>query len=391
MAVQVTPADRVKTLPPYLFAEIDRLKSETKQKGVDVIDLGVGDPDLATPEFIRQTMKVALDDKAHHRYPSYTGMTTFLEAVAEWYQRRFNVKLHPTQECVTLIGSKEGIAHIPLALVNPGDVVLCPNPGYPVYAIGTQFAGGEVYAMPLLEKNNYLPDLKAIPETILKRAKLMHINYPNNPTGALATRKFYEDVVAFANQHNIIVCSDAAYTELYFDGHKPLSFLEVPGAKEVGIEFHSLSKSFNMTGWRLGMAVGHRDVIAALGKIKTNVDSGQFQAVQMAGITALREGDQFLSDLRKIYEERKNAFTPLLEKAGLKFKPLQASFYLWVSVPAGETSASFAKRVLTEAGIVCTPGTGFGEYGEGYVRFTLCNEVERLQAAGNRLIELMKK
>jgi len=335
-------------------------------------------------------MKKATDKKANHRYPSYTGMTTFREAVAKWYDKRFGVKLHPIQECVTLIGSKEGIAHISLALINPGDFALVPDPGYPVYEIGTLFAGGQVHVMPLLQENNYFPVFKDIPSDICQKAKVMHLNYPHNPTGALATREFYQEAIEFSMQNNIIICADSAYTELYFDGKKPISFLEVEGAKEVGIEFHSLSKTYNMTGWRLGMACGHADVIAALGKIKTNIDSGQFQAIQQAGIAALEGDESHLDQLRQIYQERRDTFCKKLDVAGLSYKKLQATFYVWARVPAGTPSADFAKRLLTEAGIVGTPGTGFGPSGEGYIRFALCNDVKRLEEAGNRILEMMK-
>lgn len=384
-------AQRVKSLPPYLFAEIDRLKKETRDRGVDIIDLGVGDPDLPTFEHIRTAMKKAVDDPANHRYPSYTGMTGFLESVAKWYNKRFGVKLHPTEECLTLIGSKEGIAHIHLGLINPGDVVLYPDPGYPVYAVGTAFAGGEAVPMPILEKNNYLPDLDAIPTDVLKRAKIMWINSPHNPTGAVAPLSFYNQVVAFAKKHNLLVCSDLAYSEIYYDGKKPASFLEAEGAKEVGVEFHSLSKTYNMTGWRIGMAVGNKQAIQALGKIKTNLDSGQFQAVQYAGIAALEGAESHLDQLRGIYHERRQAFLKGLDAAGLKYKPMEASFYIWVTVPQGFTSAEFTKKILSEAGIVGTPGNGFGRSGEGYVRFTLCADKARLKEAGERLTKLLRR
>jgi LL-diaminopimelate aminotransferase len=317
-------------------------------------------------------------------------MTSFLEAVSRWYKSRFGVSLHPTKECVTLIGSKEGIAHIHLALINPGDVVLVPNPGYPVYETGTLFAGGEVVFTPLLEKNNYLPDLNTLSDDVLKRAKILWVNYPHNPTGAVATREFYEELVTFAKKNDILICSDAAYTELYF-GKKPLSFLEIDGAKEVGLEFHSLSKTYNMTGWRIGMACGNPDAIAALGKIKTNIDSGQFQAVQEAGIAALDGDESHLDQLRATYEERRQAFCDGLDKAGLSYKPLEATFYIWVKVPEGFKSAEFSKKLLTEAGIVGTPGTGFGKHGKGYIRFTLCKTKQRLQEAGKRIAQLMQK
>jgi len=304
--MKIAQADRLKALPPYLFAELDRVQAQVAARGIDIISLGVGDPDLPTMSNIIDRMKKAVDNPAHHQYPSYEGMPSFREAVAGWYGDRFSVKLDPASEVVSLIGSKEGIAHAPLAFVNPGDVVLCPDPGYPVYTIGTMFAGGESYIMPLLEENLFLPDLSAIPADILGRAKIMFLNYPNNPTSAVATRKFFEEVVAFASEHNILVCHDAAYTEVYYDGERPMSFLEIPGADEVGIEFHSLSKTYNMTGWRIGWVCGNEKAIGAIGRIKTNIDSGIFQAIQEAGIEALQGDQQPVDDLRNIYQSRRD-------------------------------------------------------------------------------------
>ncbi|MEK6693146.1 MAG: aminotransferase class I/II-fold pyridoxal phosphate-dependent enzyme, partial [Nitrospirota bacterium] len=272
--INIDMADRVKNLPPYLFATIDRMKQEAFSKGVDLIDLSIGDPDIPTPENIVERMKESVGDPQNHRYPSYEGLLRFREAVSDWYRKRFNVLLEPKTEVLSLIGSKEGIGHIPLAFVNPGDRVLVPSPGYPVYPVGTLFAGGESYFLPLKKEKRFLPDLKSVPEDVAKRSKLLFINYPNNPTSAVAGKSFYEEVVEFASRYNIIVCHDAAYSEIYYDNLKPMSFLEVPGAKDVGIEFHSLSKTFNMTGWRIGFAVGNQKVIQGLGKIKTNLDSG---------------------------------------------------------------------------------------------------------------------
>ena len=280
-------ADRLRKLPPYLFKEIDRKKTELRAKGIDLIDLGIGDPDLPTPSHIIEAMKQAVGEPVNHRYPSYSGMLEFRAAVAQWYKKRFGVDLDPEKEVLTLIGSKEGIAHLPLAFINPGDVSLVPSPGYPVYNIATLFCGGESYAMPLLRENGFLPDLDAVPADVVRRAKVMFINYPNNPTAAVADRGFFEKVVTFAARNHILVCHDAAYSEVAYDGYRPPSFLQARGAKDVGIEFHSLSKTYNMTGWRLGFAVGNADVIAALGKIKSNIDSGAFNAIQMAGIAAL--------------------------------------------------------------------------------------------------------
>ena len=386
--MKFTLAERIRKLPPYLFAEIDRKKQEKIDQGVDVIDLGVGDPDMPTPEPIVEAAKKALEKPENHRYPSYVGMMAFREAVARWYKRRFGVDLDPSGEVITLIGSKEGIAHFPLAFIDKGDVVLCPDPAYPVYSIGTMFAGGEVYKIPLLEKNNFLPDIDSIPEEVVKRAKIIWINYPNNPTSAKATKDFYKKLVDWAKKNNIIVASDFAYSEIYTGDEKPVSILEVEGAKDVAIEFHSLSKTYNMTGWRIGMAVGNRELISALGKVKTNIDSGQFQAVQEAGITALELGDEIVGGIRKIYKERKKAMVEALESAGLEIYKSDFTFYLWIKVPEGFTSAQFVAKLLDEAGIVCTPGNGFGEYGEGYFRISLTVPTDRLLEAAERISRL---
>jgi LL-diaminopimelate aminotransferase len=378
-------AERVKNLPPYLFARIDAMKEEALKKGVDLIDLSIGDPDIPTPEHIVEAMKKAVENPAHHRYPSYKGMLSYREAVSRWYKKRFDVTLDPNTEVISLIGSKEGIGHIPLAFVNPGDIVLVPTPGYPVYSIGTLFAGGENYFMPLKEENNYLPDLKSISENVLKKAKLMFINYPNNPTSAVASRQFFEEVINIASKYDIIVCHDAAYSEIYYDDEKPLSFLEIEGAKEVGIEMHSLSKTYNMTGWRIGYAVGNKDVIAGLGKIKTNLDSGVFQAIQEASIAALETDENVLSALRKTYQERRDTLYEGLKEAGISAEKPKATFYLWVKTPEGFDSTSFTAHLLEKAGVLTTPGNGFGDPGEGYVRFALTVPVERIKEAVERI------
>ena len=372
-------ARRVKNLPPYLFAAIDKMKREALAKGVDLIDLSIGDPDLPTPVHIVDAMKKAVEKSEHHRYPSYEGMLSFREAVASWYRTRFGVSLDPRTEVLSLIGSKEGIGHIPLAFVNPGDVVLVPSPGYPVYPVATLFAGGESHMMPLLEENNFLPDFSAIPEGVLKRARLMFINYPNNPTSAVTGRGFYEDVIRLARKYGIIVCHDAAYSEVYYDGKRPMSFMEVDGAIEVGIEFHSLSKTYNMTGWRIGFAVGNADVLAGLGKIKTNLDSGVFQAVQEAAIVALATGDDILSGIRDTYQTRRDALYTGLKSLGLHAIKPEATFYLWTRVPSSFDSSTFVAYILEKAGVLATPGNGFGAPGEGYVRFALTVPVERIK------------
>jgi len=378
-------AKRLKGLPPYLFAELDRLKQAEIKKGVDVIPLGIGDPDQPTPENIVQAMHRAIDRKENHHYPSYEGMPAFREAAAGWFQDRFGVTLDPDQEVVTLIGSKEGIGHFPLAFVDPGDVVLVPDPGYPVYEIGTLLAGGVPYFMPLNRENGFLPDLRAIPHDILRKARIIFLNYPNNPTAAVASRGFFDKVVRFAMENRLIVCHDAAYTEIFYDGEKPMSFLEADGAREVGIEFHSLSKTYNMTGWRIGFAAGSAQLIQGLGKIKTNLDSGIFQAIQEAGIEALSEDQSSVEKMRAMYQERRDTFVAGLRDAGLSCDPPRATFYLWMQVPRGYTSKTFCEFLLKKAGIAATPGNGFGKSGEGYIRFTLTVSKERLAEAAERI------
>ncbi len=383
--IRIEKSDRLNSLPPYLFKEIERQKEEVKKRGVDIIDLGIGDPDKPTPPHIIEALNRAALDPANHRYPPYKGNAAFNEAVARWYKRRFNVDLDPEKEVVTLIGSKEGIAHIPLAFINPGDVALVTSPGYPVYNIGVKFAGGQTYFMDLLKKNNFLPDLDAVPKEIAKEARMMFINYPNNPTSAVATGEFFKEVVSFAESYNIIICHDAAYTEVAFNGYQPRSFLEIDGARSVGIEFHSLSKTYNMTGWRIGFAVGRAEVIQALGQVKSNIDSGAFQAVQIAGIAAL-EGDQAcVKNMNREYTERRDILVDGLHDLGLTVERSCATFYLWVEVPKGYTSAEFASHLLTKGGIIVTPGNGFGAAGEGYVRMALTVGKERLKDVIERI------
>ena len=378
-------AERVKNLPPYLFAAIDRMKQGAMAKGVDLIDLSIGDPDIPTPGNIVDAMKRAVERPGNHRYPSYEGMLIYREAVAGWYMKRFGAVLDPRTEILSLIGSKEGIGHIPLAFVNPGDAVLVPSPGYPVYPVGTLFAGGESHFMPLLEKNKFLPDFSLIPEKVLRRAKLLFINYPNNPTSAVVSKRFYADVVQLARKYRIIVCHDAAYSEIYYDGKRPVSFLEIEGAKEVGIEFHSLSKTYNMTGWRIGFAAGNSEVIAGLGKIKTNLDSGVFQAIQEAAVAALGTDDSVLSAIRGVYQERRDALYQGLKNLGLHAIKPNATFYLWTKVPSGFDSSGFVAHLLEEASVLATPGNGFGGAGEGYVRFALTVPADRIREAVDRI------
>ncbi|MEW6375645.1 MAG: LL-diaminopimelate aminotransferase [Thermodesulfobacteriota bacterium] len=386
--MRIEKAKRIEQIPPYLFAEIDKKKEEMRQKGMDLIDLGIGDPDLPTPKPIIERLKRAAIDPKNHRYPSYEGMIEFRTAVAQWYERRFGIKFDPGTEVLTLIGSKEGIAHIPLAFVNPGDVVLVPSPGYPVYRVSTIFAGGTPYFLPLRKENGFLPKLSEIPMEVAEKAKLLFINYPNNPTSAIAEKPFFEEVVAFARRYQVIVCHDAAYSELAFDGYRPLSFFEIEGAKEVGIEFHSLSKTFNMTGWRIGFAVGCSEIISGLGRVKTNIDSGLFQAIQEAGMEALNHFDTPLPEIIQIYERRRDVMVKGLREIGLEVEPPRATFYLWIEVPRGYTSAQFATLLLEQGGIVATPGNGFGESGEGYIRMALTVDETRLKEAIERLKQI---
>lgn len=387
--IKIELADRVKHLPPYLFAAIDKMKQEALSRGVDVIDLSIGDPDIPTPAHIVDAMKKAVEKPEHHRYPSYEGMLSYREAVAGWYKRRFNVTLDPKTEVLSLIGSKEGIGHIPFAFVNPGDVVLVPSPGYPVYPVATLFAGGESFIMPLKEENAFLPDFKAIPVSVLERARLMFLNYPNNPTAAVAPRDFYRQAIELAAKHNIILCHDAAYSEVYYDNEKPFSFLEIEGAREVGIEFHSLSKTYNMTGWRIGFAAGNKDVLAGLGKIKTNLDSGVFQAVQEASIVALNTEEALLAGIRSTYQERRDVLCNGFNEIGMKVAKPKATFYVWAKVPGSYNSSSFVAHLLEKAGVLGTPGVGFGAPGEGYIRFALTQNIERIREAVWRIKEVL--
>jgi len=380
--------ERLQALPPYLFAEMDRLKQEQVKKGMDIISLGIGDPDLPTPPHIIQALAEAAADPRNHQYPSYEGMPSFRKAAADWYRSRFGVTLDPETEVLSLIGSKEGIGHLPVAFVSPGDVVLIPDPGYPVYQAGTLFAGGVGHVMPLTRANGFLPDLGAIPRDVLQRARILWLNYPNNPTGAVASREFLAKAVQLAQQHNLILAHDAPYSEIAFDGYRPESVLSITGAKEVAVEFHSLSKTYNMTGWRLGFAVGNAKILAGLGRVKTNLDSGVFQAVQVAGIAALTGPQQCVADNCKIYQERRDVLVGALRELGFDVAPPKATFYVWVPVPKGFTAKSFSMELLLKAGVVMTPGSGFGAAGEGYVRAALTVGVERIREVVARIRKL---
>ncbi len=378
-------SERLSQLPPYVFVEIDRKKKDAIRRGRDIIDLGVGDPDLPTPQHIRDAMKKALEEPRYHRYPFGPGLLEFRKAIACWYKVRFGVELDIDTEIHALIGSKEGIGHIHLAFVNPGEVVLCPEPAYPVYKIGTIYAGGTPYFMPLLEKNSFLPDLDSIPERVTKKTKMMFINYPNNPTATCANRDFFKRVIGFAKKHSIVVINDAAYSEIYYEGKKPISFLEIPGAKEVGIEFHSLSKTYNMTGWRIGWACGNQSIIKGLSMVKENIDSGVFGAIQVASIEALNGPQDCVDEMRRIYERRRDVLTEGLNRAGWKAKRPEATFYVWARVPEGYSSVQSVEKLLEEEGILSTPGNALGPSGEGYVRFSLTVDEERIEEAVERI------
>jgi len=381
-------AVRLQALPPYLFAELDRMKQEQVKKGVDVISFGIGDPDLPTPPHIIQALAAAAADPRNHQYPSYEGMLAFRKSAADWYKTRFGVALDPATEVLTLIGSKEGIGHLSLAFVNPGDVVLVPDPAYPVYQSGTLFAGGVPYFMPLTPARGFLPDLGAIPAEVLKRAKILWLNYPNNPTGAVAPREFLSEAVAFARRHRLVLAHDAPYSEIAFDGYRPDSILSIEGAKEVAIEYHSVSKTYNMTGWRLGFAVGNPEILAGLGRIKQNLDSGVFQAVQYAGIAALTSSQQCVADNCRIWQERRDVLIGALREMAFPVSTPKASFYAWVPVPPGFTSSSFCVELLVKAGVVVTPGNGFGASGEGFVRIAFTVNVDRIREAMGRIRKL---
>lgn len=378
--------ERLKALPPYLFVEIDRKKRAALAAGKDIINLGVGDPDQPTHEFIVERMAEAIRRPANHRYPHDLGYPAFRERVAAFFERRYGVKLDPQREVLTLIGSKEGLGHLPLATVNPGETVLIPEPGYPVYRSSTLFAGGKPYVMPLSANRGWLPDLDAIPADVCRAARLMLLNYPNNPTGAVANREFFERVVAFARRHGVLVAHDAAYNEVYFEPPAPPSILEVPGARDVAVELHSLSKTFNMTGWRLGFAVGNAAVLDALARIKANVDSGQFSAIQEAGAAAYDGiGRPEVAAALAAYRARRDALCDGLRRIGWRVETPRATFYVWAPAPEGYDAMGAVSRILEEAAVVCVPGTGFGPRGEGYLRFALTVDVARVHEAVERI------
>ncbi len=364
-------AKRIEQLPPYLFVEISKTITRKRAEGADVVTFAIGDPDIPTPQNILDKLCEAAQDPPNHRYPESEGLPELRQAIADWYDKRFGVKLNADTEILPLIGAKEGIGHAALCFIDPGDIALVPDPGYPVYSIGTLFAGGTCHWLPLTEENGWLPDLDSIPYDVAQKAKVLWLNYPNNPTGAIADSTFFERTVAFAQRHNVPVLHDAPYTEVAYDGYSPESFLQTPGAMEVGLEFHSLSKSYNMTGWRIGMAVGNAEMINALMRVKSNLDSGIPQAIQYAAIEALSGPQNSIDEHNLIYQNRRDKLVSKLREIGLEVTPPKASLYVWAKLPAGWKSADFATMLIEEKDIVVTPGSGYGKYGEGYIRLSL--------------------
>jgi LL-diaminopimelate aminotransferase len=378
-------AKRIEKLPPYLFAEIDRKVDAARARGADIISFGVGDPDLPTPPHIVDALVDAVRDPATHRYPAYTGMPAFRESIASWYERRFGVRLDPQEEVQPLVGSKEGIFHLPVAFVDPGDVALVPDPGYPVYETGAILAHGEPVALPLLEERDFKPDLGSIPPRVLERARVLWLNYPSNPTAACVDLDFFAEAVEFCRANEILLSHDAAYTEITFDGFVAPSVLQVPGATECAVEFHSLSKTYNMTGWRIGWVVGAPQAIEAVKRLKTNIDSGIFDAVQRAGIAALEGPVDFLERTVATYRRRRDLLCDGLKSMGVVVEPPRGSIYVWVPVPEGHSSESFTTFLLDEADLVVAPGNGYGPTGEGFVRFSLTLADDRLEEGVERL------
>jgi LL-diaminopimelate aminotransferase len=383
--ITVNTARRLGRIPPYLFAEIDRKVQAKRAAGVDVISLGIGDPDLPTPPRIVSALQEAAVDPANHRYPSYFGLAELRSAIADWYGDRFGVKLDPEREILPTLGSKDGISHAPFAFVDPGEVVLAPDPGYTPYATGAIMADGEPYMLPLTAANGWLPDLESVPADVRKRAKLLWLNYPNNPTAATAPDEFFEQAIEFCRVNGVILCHDAPYTEIAFGGYRPPSLLQFPGGKEIGVEFHSVSKTYNMTGWRVGWIAGDAALIAALGQLKTNIDSGIFQAVQWAAIEALRGGEGDTQAANEVYYRRHLRVAEVFNGLGWKVTPPKATFYVWAPVPPGYDSISFAGHVLDQVGVNITPGVGFGPHGEGYFRLSVTAPDARLDEALDRL------
>lgn len=384
-------AERLERIGAYLFADLDRKQEELQKQGVDVINLSVGDPDLPTPPHVIDALMEGASDARSHRYPPYSGTLEYKTAVADWLRRRFDVALEPATEILALIGSKEGLAHLPWATMNPGDVALVPDPGYPVYRSATIMAEGVPYMMPMPRARGFQPDLAAIPQDVLKKTKVMFLNYPNNPTAATATLEFFNEAVSFARRHRILLAHDNPYSEIAYDGYKPPSILQADGAKDVAIEFHSLSKTYCMTGWRVGFVAGNARAVGTLGKVKTNIDSGVFRAVQVAGIAALTGSQDPVRDRLRVYQGRRDRVTKALRSIGWDVPEIKATFYVWIPVPDGTDGAQFAAKVLERTGVLVTPGAGYGKEGEKYVRLSTTIADARLDEALGRLVDAFGK
>jgi LL-diaminopimelate aminotransferase len=381
----IQPADRLRSLPPYVFARLDELKARAREQGLDLIDLGMGNPDGPTPAPVIDAAMVAIQDSQNHGYPPFEGTASFREAITRWYHRRYGVSLDPDGEALPLLGSKEGIVHLALAYINPGDTVLVPTPAYPAHFRGPAIAGANIIDLPLSAENDWLIDLAAIPDIVAERAKVLFFNYPSNPTAATAPREFFEDIVAFARRHEILLVHDLCYAELAFDGYQPTSLLEIPGAKDIGVEFHTLSKTYNMAGWRVGFVVGNRNIIQGLRTLKTNLDYGIFSALQKAAEAALNMPDSYLDVVQTRYRTRRDFLIKAFAELGWTIPKPLATMYLWVPCPPGIGSTDFALSVLAQTGVVLTPGNAFGRGGEGYVRVSLIAECDRLGEAMARL------
>ncbi len=379
---------RLEKLPMYLFAEIDKKIAEKRSEGIDVISFGEGDPDIPTPAPIVETLAREARKAENHRYPSYFGLPEFRETISSWFKERFQVELDPETEILPLIGSKEGIAHLPLALLDEGDTALLPEPGYPVYNTGVLLAGATPIFIPLLKENEFLPHWHDVDDELADDARLMYLNYPNNPTGAVASRDFFSSAVEFAREHSLVIAHDNAYSEITYDGFSAPSLLEISGARELAIEFHSLSKTYNMTGWRVGFVVGNAELIGMLAKVKTNIDSGIFNPIQKAAMTALELYPGMVEETRDIYRRRRDLLVDSFKGFGWQVtKPLGA-LYLWMEIPEGQDSVSFSTEVLDQAGLFFTPGSAYGPSGEGFVRISLTVDDERIQEAISRLEDI---
>ncbi|WP_066376202.1 MULTISPECIES: aspartate aminotransferase [unclassified Anabaena] len=381
----ITPADRIQQLPPYVFARLDELKAKAREQGIDLIDLGMGNPDGATPQPVVEAAMKALQDPSNHGYPPFEGTASFRRAITTWYKRRYDVVLDPDSEALPLLGSKEGLSHLAIAYINPGDVVLVPSPAYPAHFRGPVIAGGKIHSLILKPENDWLIDLTAIPEEVARQAKILYFNYPSNPTAATAPREFFEEIVAFAKKYEILLVHDLCYAELAFDGYQPTSLLEIPGAKDIGVEFHTLSKTYNMAGWRIGFVVGNRHIIQGLRTLKTNLDYGIFAALQTAAETALQLPDIYLHEVQQRYRTRRDFLIEGFGQLGWDIPKTKATMYLWVKCPVGMGSTDFALNLLQQTGVVVTPGNAFGVAGEGYVRISLIADCDRLGEALNRI------